>query len=102
MADQPRPLTPRLRDPYVGRGVDGCLRSAAIDREERDTLPYDSPRRELLSCSAERWELQAALYEAGDVAAQLAERVARLESERDQLRAELDEIDAHFTRPGEQ
>ncbi len=54
----PRPAT-RLREPYVGDGVDGCLRSAQIDREEADCLDLDDPRYAGVIASAESWERQA-------------------------------------------
>lgn len=47
------------RRPYVGSGADGARRSAEIDREERDLLDRDDPRRESLTDSVERWERQA-------------------------------------------
>ena len=52
------PVT-RLREPYVGEGVDGCLRSAQIDREEADCLDLDGPRYAEVIASAESWERQA-------------------------------------------
>jgi hypothetical protein len=52
-------LAPRLREPYVGEGVDGCLRSAKIDREEADCLDLDDPRYAGVIASAESWERQA-------------------------------------------
>jgi hypothetical protein len=54
----PTPHT-RLREPYVGKGVDGCLRSAQIDREEADCLDLSDPRYEQVLASAEQWEQQA-------------------------------------------
>lgn len=56
----PAPAT-RLREPYVGEGVDGCLRSAQIDREEADCLKRDDPRYAGVIASAESWERQAEL-----------------------------------------
>ena len=47
------------RTPYVGSGEDGCRRSAAMDREEADTLSWDDPRKDSLHKSASRWEDQA-------------------------------------------
>jgi hypothetical protein len=47
------------RDPYVGEGVDGALRSATIDRDELDTLDLGDPRRATLLDSIARWERQA-------------------------------------------
>jgi hypothetical protein len=47
------------REPYVGRGRDGCLRSAQIDREEADCHDPGEYRDALLA-SAERWEELAA------------------------------------------
>ncbi len=47
------------REPYVGGGIDGALRSAQIDREEADTLDNAHPRYRPLLDSAERWEQQA-------------------------------------------
>lgn len=64
---------PRLREPYVGEGVDGCMRSAQIDREEADRLDLDDPRYAEVIASAERWEHQAEL---------LARGVRRPEAER--------------------
>lgn len=68
----------RARDPYVGSGIDGCLRSAEIDREEIDGLPTPSQpgwsavvaqRRAELVASAEAWMDQArALADAADEA----------------------------------
>lgn len=49
----------RDRTPYVGVGEDGCRRSAAMDREEADTLSWDDLRKESLHESADRWEEQA-------------------------------------------
>lgn len=48
-----------MREPYVGEGRDGCLRSAAIDRSEAEGLDREDPRREELLASAQRWEEQA-------------------------------------------
>jgi hypothetical protein len=59
----------RLREPYVGEGVDGCLRSAWIDREEADCLDLSDARHAEVLSSAERWEQQAE---------QLAGQAARL------------------------
>ena len=56
--ERPAPAT-RLREPYVGEGVDGCLRSARIDREEADCLDLSDPRYAEVLSSAERWEQQA-------------------------------------------
>lgn len=53
-----RPV-PRLREPYVGEGIDGSLRSAQIDREEADCLDRDDPRHAEVLASAENWERQA-------------------------------------------
>lgn len=47
------------RTPYIGSGADGAHRSAAIDREEADTLDRHDPRRDELLDSAHRWDLQA-------------------------------------------
>jgi hypothetical protein len=47
------------RYPYVGEGIDGCFRSAQIDREEAELLPAEDPRREELEESARRWSRQA-------------------------------------------
>lgn len=57
--DERPTLETRLREPYVGEGVDGCLRSAQIDREEADCLDATDPRYAEALLSAERWELQA-------------------------------------------
>ena len=54
----PPPRT-RLREPYVGEGIDGCLRSAQIDREEADCLDLNDPRYAEVIASAESWERQA-------------------------------------------
>jgi hypothetical protein len=54
---------PHHRWPYVGEGADGARRSAQIDREEADTLPWDDPRRVTLQMSAARWNQQAAELE---------------------------------------
>lgn len=51
----------QLRIPYVGSGVDGCLRSAQIDREELELLSADDHRRDLLLGSIRAWEMQATL-----------------------------------------
>jgi hypothetical protein len=62
---RPTSLTGRPADghpaprPYVGQGVDGCHRSAQIDREEADTLDVLDVRREQLYASADAWERQA-------------------------------------------
>ena len=57
------PATPtpcvRYREPYVGEGIDGSLRSAQIDREEADGLYLRDPRHDELLASAESWEQQA-------------------------------------------
>lgn len=68
-------LTPAasIREPYVGDGVDGCLRSAQIDREEADCLDLSDPRYAEALASAERWEQQAVV---------LASAVRRPETER--------------------
>lgn len=50
--------TVALRIPYVGDGADGARRSAAIDREEADTVD-DPDRRAALLDSAARWDAQA-------------------------------------------
>jgi hypothetical protein len=68
----PTPHT-RLREPYVGEGIDGCLRSAQIDREEADCLDRSDPRYSEVIASAERWEQQAELV-AGGVRRPEAER----------------------------
>jgi hypothetical protein len=68
----PAPAT-RLRDPYVGEDIDGCLRSAQIDRDEADCLDLRDPRHAEALASAERWEQQAE---------QLARGVRRPEAER--------------------
>lgn len=47
------------RNPYVGSGVDGCIRSAAIDRSEANTYNSDDPRRDECMASAAEWEAQA-------------------------------------------
>ena len=47
------------RGPYVGEGVDGCHRSAQIDREEAETLDVLDVRRDELYASVETWERQA-------------------------------------------
>lgn len=49
------------REPYVGDGSDGCLRSAQIDREEADTLDTDLHADRIVELleSAIRWEAQA-------------------------------------------
>lgn len=47
------------RRPYVGDGADGARRSAAIDRDELDTLDRDDPRWDTIAESAERWDAQA-------------------------------------------
>ena len=47
------------RRPYIGYGIEGARRSAAIDREEADTLDRLDPRRDELLDSARRWEQQA-------------------------------------------
>jgi len=52
-------LRSRLREPYVGEGIDGCLRSARIDREEADCLDLSDPRYAEVIASAESWERQA-------------------------------------------
>ena len=49
-----------LREPYVGSGIDGALRSARIDESEADGLEQTDPRREELQESAARWRDQAA------------------------------------------
>lgn len=49
----------RDRVPYVGQGVDGCLRSAQIDREEADTYDLADPRLSRCLDSALGWEDQA-------------------------------------------
>jgi hypothetical protein len=54
----PTPAT-RLREPYVGEGIDGCLRSAQIDREEADCLDLNDPRYAEVIASAASWERQA-------------------------------------------
>lgn len=54
----PAPTT-RLREPYVGQVIDGCLRSAQIDREEADGLDLSDHRYAAVIASAERWEQQA-------------------------------------------
>lgn len=58
------------RAPYVGEGIDGCWRSAEIDRSELDMLPtgpHDpfwteatEDRRRDLEASVRAWEAQAA------------------------------------------
>lgn len=68
--------TARLRVPYVGEGVDGCRRSAQIDREEADGLDLRDPRRVELLASAESWEQRAALL------AHNVEGIRRPETER--------------------
>ena len=55
---QPAPAT-WLREPYVGEGIDGCLRSAQIAREEADGLDLRDPRFGEVLASADRWEQQA-------------------------------------------
>jgi hypothetical protein len=47
------------RYPYVGKGVDGCLRSAAIDRSEADGYNLDDPNVQRCLESALAWEAQA-------------------------------------------
>lgn len=49
-----------LREPYVGSGIDGALRSARIDESEADGLDQADPRRDELLESASRWRDQAA------------------------------------------
>jgi hypothetical protein len=48
-----------LRNPYVGTGIEGALRSAEIDQTEADTYPARSEQRERALDSARRWRLQA-------------------------------------------
>lgn len=48
-----------LRDPYVGSGADGALRSAWIDESEADTYDLSDPRRADALDSARRWREQA-------------------------------------------
>lgn len=50
-----------MREPYVGTGIDGALRSAQIDESEADTLDRHDPRREDVLESARRWREQAAV-----------------------------------------
>lgn len=57
-----------IRNPYVGDGVDGCLRSAQIDQEEADLLDLADPRRAYLHDSAEAWQAQAERTTATDAA----------------------------------
>lgn len=49
----------QMRRPYVGEGVDGALRSAAIDESEAECLDASDPRVEELRASARRWRAQA-------------------------------------------
>jgi putative phage-type endonuclease len=57
------------RIPYVGDGLDGCRRSAQMDREEADGLDLLDPRIDELLASADRWEAQAAdLEDAQEIA----------------------------------
>jgi hypothetical protein len=56
------------RNPYVGDGADGCLRSARIDQEEADLLDIGDPRRAYLHDSAEAWRAQADRLAATDEA----------------------------------
>jgi len=56
----PPPVTPAdHRTPYVGEGIDGCLRSAEIDRTEADTYRTGGPNWQRCMHSALRWEAQA-------------------------------------------
>lgn len=57
---------PDHREPYLGDGVDGALRSAEIDREEAGALMQGDPRRHELLLSAERWVAQAHALERDD------------------------------------
>lgn len=63
-----------LRRPYVGEGIDGALRSAAIDESEADTLDRADPRLDDVLASARRWREQAAWLQAqhGDTIAAAA------------------------------
>lgn len=72
MGGEPRPH----REPYVGEGIDGCLRSARIDREEADCLDLSDPRYYKVIASAESWERQAEqlAYQAAAVRRPEAER----------------------------
>lgn len=47
------------RNPYVGEGIDGALRSARIDEEESDLYPAGSARADRCLISAARWRAQA-------------------------------------------
>lgn len=47
------------RPPYVGEGVDGAIRSAAIDLSEAEGLDALDPRREGVLASMRAWQLQA-------------------------------------------
>lgn len=66
-----RDLTPYLgryldRQPYVGAGVDGCERSAAVDEAEADTA--ETPEyRDVCLASAARWREQAERWRAAGV-----------------------------------
>lgn len=52
------------REPYVGVGKDGCLRSAEIDRTEKDGLdPHDVGMHAYLDDSIWRWGRQASEIE---------------------------------------
>jgi hypothetical protein len=53
------------RIPYDGKGREGALASAQIDREEADTYDRADPRRESALASAARWERQARARSAG-------------------------------------
>jgi hypothetical protein len=51
------------REPYVGVGKDGCLRSAEIDRTEKDGLYPEDAMHDYLDDSIRRWEKQASEIE---------------------------------------
>lgn len=54
------------RDPYVGEGIDGALRSAQIDEEEAGQYPTGSARAERCLVSALRWRAQAQALQRGE------------------------------------
>lgn len=51
------------REPYVGVGKDGCLRSAEIDRTEKDGLVAQDEMHDFLNDSIRRWKKQASEIE---------------------------------------
>lgn len=68
---------------YVGQGIDGARRSAAIAREEADTIDVADPRHDELMDTASAWEDRADALEALAARSRdrrrLAGAVARLE-----------------------